>query len=113
MTSLSQLRQGIHRSWQGLTEGWRSLRERATHALTHFTPTRGSGDLETVAEQAMREGSRWGLLAADVVEKDDSVVVRLEAPGMEADDFDISVNDNYLVVRGEKQTNLKPAPRTA
>lgn len=103
MTSLAQLRQGMHRGWQGLTEGWRNLRERATHALTHFSPTRRSGDIETVADQAMLEGSRWGLLAADVEEKTDSVVVRLEAPGMEAEDFDISVDDNYLVVRGEKQ----------
>ena len=103
MTSLHQLRQGFHRGWQGVAEGWRHLRERASHALTRFNPSQPAGDLETVAEQAMLDGSRWGLLAADVEEQTDQVVVRLEAPGMEADDFDISVNDNYLVVRGEKQ----------
>ena len=100
MASLSQLRQGLHRSWQSMTEGWRHLRERASHALTHFSPARRHDEVETVADQAMQEGSRWGLLAADVEEKTDSVVVRLEAPGMEAEDFDISVDDNYLVVRG-------------
>jgi len=102
MSSLDQLRRGLHRTWHGLGEGWQHLRERATHALTRFAPSR-QGELETVADQAMLEGSRWGLLAADVEEKADSVVVRLEAPGMEADDFDISVEDNYLVVRGEKR----------
>jgi HSP20 family protein len=103
MSSLEQLRRGLHRSWHGLAEGWQHLRERATHALTPFSAARQHGEVETVADQAMLEGSRWGLLAADVEEKTDSVVVRLEAPGMEAEDFDISVDDNYLVVRGEKR----------
>lgn len=102
MTSLHELRQGLHRGWRSMTEGWRDLRQRASHALTRFSPPRHHGDLETLAEQATLDGSRWGLLAADVEEKTDSVVVRLEAPGMEAEDFDISVDDNYLVVRGEK-----------
>ena len=104
MTSLAQLRSGLHRGWQGLAEGWQHLRERATHALTRFTPTQPSGGLETVADQVMLGSSRWGLLAADVEEKADSVVVRLEAPGMEAEDFDISIEDDYLLVRGEKST---------
>jgi HSP20 family protein len=103
MSSLQQLRRGLHRTWDHLAEGWQHLRERAGHALTRFSPTRQSGAVETVADQAMLAGARWGLLAADVEEKADSVVVRLEAPGMEADDFDISVEDNYLVVRGEKR----------
>ena len=103
MSSLDQLRRGLHRTWHGLAEGWQHLRERAGHALTRFTPTRQDGTLETVADQAMLEGTRWSLLAADVEETADSVVVRLEAPGMEAEDFDISVEDNYLVVRGEKR----------
>jgi len=103
MSSLEQLRRGLHRTWDHLTEGWQHLRDRATHALTRFSPVRQQGELETVADQAMLEGSRWGLLAADVEENADSVVVRLEAPGMEADDFDIRVEDDYLVVRGEKR----------
>ena len=103
MSSLQQLRRGLHHTRDSLAEGWQYLRQRASHALTPFSPTRHHGEVETVAEQAMREGSRWGLLVADVEEKADSVVVRLESPGMEADDFDISVDDNYLVVRGEKR----------
>ena len=51
----------------------------------------------------MLQASRWALLAAEVYEADDAVQVRLEIPGMAGDDFDISVIDNYLVVRGEKQ----------
>ena len=103
MSSREQLRRGLHRTMHGLAEGWQHLRERAAHALTRFSPTRQHDDVETVADQAILKGSRWGLLAADVEEQADSVVVQLEAPGMEAEDFDISVEDNYLVVRGEKR----------
>ncbi len=103
MSSLQQLRRGLHHIGHSLAEGWQQLRDRAGQALTRFTPTRQQGKVETVADQAMLDGARWGLLAADVEETADSVVVRLEAPGMEAEDFDISVEDNYLVVRGEKR----------
>ena len=39
MTTLARLRQGMHYNWQGLREGWRNIRERATHALTRITQT--------------------------------------------------------------------------
>ncbi|MCB1674950.1 MAG: Hsp20/alpha crystallin family protein [Halioglobus sp.] len=45
----------------------------------------------------------WGVLAAEVFDDDDHILVRLEAPGLEKSDFDLEVLDNYLVVRGEKQ----------
>jgi HSP20 family protein len=47
--------------------------------------------------------SGWGLLAAEVFDDDDRVVVRLEVPGLDTDDFDLQVIDDYLVVRGEKR----------
>ena len=44
---------------------------------------------------------RWGL---EVDDKDDSVVIRAEAPGFEADDFDIQVSDNRLILRAVRKT---------
>jgi HSP20 family protein len=102
MSSLAQLREGLNRAWDSVAEGWQHLRQRASQALTRFNPIRHDDAVQTVSDQAMLRGARWGLLAADVEERDDSVVIRLEAPGMDKDDFDISVVDNYLVVRGEK-----------
>ncbi|HID48260.1 MAG TPA: Hsp20/alpha crystallin family protein [Chromatiales bacterium] len=102
MSSLAQLREGLNRAWDSMTEGWQQLRRRASQALTRFNPIRHGDDLQTVSDQAMLRGARWGLLAADIEERPESIVVRLEAPGMEKEDFDISVIDNYLVVRGEK-----------
>lgn len=105
MSSLAQLRKGLNRALDSVAEGWQHLGDRASQAVTHFNPTRHQDDIETVGDQIMLRGARWGLLAAEVEEKDDHVVVRMEAPGMESDDFDISVIDNYLVVRGEKQAH--------
>lgn len=47
--------------------------------------------------------SGWGVLACEVFDDDDRVVVRVEAPGMEKEDFDLQVIDDYLIVRGEKK----------
>lgn len=102
MSTLDQLREGLNRAWESVAEGWQELRGRAGHALTHFTPSRSKGELETAQEQLVGNSSRWGLLAAEVSENDSEVIVRLEAPGMESQDFDLQVVDDILVVRGEK-----------
>lgn len=103
MSTLAQIGHGLERAWGSLSEGWQQLRQRASDAITRFNPLSGRGELETADEQLMQRASRWGVMAADIEEHDDELVVRLEAPGMEPDDFDLSVIDDILVVRGEKQ----------
>ncbi|HKJ08321.1 MAG TPA: Hsp20/alpha crystallin family protein [Gammaproteobacteria bacterium] len=103
MSTLEQIRSGLGRAWETLSDGWQQLYRRAGHALTRFSPAPRSGTLETSEQQRVREGSRWALLAAEVHEDDRQLVVRLEAPGMEPGDFEIQVIDNILVIRGEKQ----------
>jgi len=49
-------------------------------------------------------GWRWGV---DVQDQDDTVVVRAEAPGFEAGDFDIQVADDRLVLRAAKKVETK------
>lgn len=49
-------------------------------------------------------GWRWGL---EVDDEDDKVVVRAEAPGFEADDFDLRVEDNRLVLRASMKMEAK------
>ena len=103
MSTLDQLRQGLGRTWESLSEGWQRLRESAGHAMTHFRPLSGQQELETWEDQVLRHSADWGLVAAEVREDDREVTVRLEVPGLEDDNFDISVVDHYLVVRGEKR----------
>ena len=103
MTTLRYVKDGLGRAWDSLAEGWQHLREHAASALTKFNPVKHTAEVETADEQIMRGATRWGLLAAEVREGRDEVVVRLEAPGMEPDTLNIFVADHYLVVRGEKR----------
>jgi HSP20 family protein len=43
--------------------------------------------------------------AVDVEETDKEIAVRAEMPGMKADDIDLSIHDNALIISGEKKEN--------
>jgi HSP20 family protein len=105
MSTIHQLREGLNDAWDTLVDGWQRLYRRAASAITRFSPGEKGESRDTAAggqDIAVRSVG-WGVLAAEVFDDDDTVVVRLEAPGMEKKDFDLQVLDNYLVVRGEKQ----------
>lgn len=102
MSTLSQIREGLSRAWDSITEGWRELREMAAEALTRFHPT-PSDDPDHALPQ--RRSVRWGVLAAEVADDSEHVVVKLEVPGMQAEDFDLEVVGDVLVVRGEKRVS--------
>jgi len=94
----------LRRSAEGfidtISEGWDWLRERGGAALTRFRPSRETAD-SAPPELWGRDG--WGLLAADLAETDDELIVRLEAPGLEEKDFSVSVVSGHLLLRGEKR----------
>ena len=104
MSTLHQLREGLNEAWDNLVDGWQRLYRRASGAITRFTPVRKAreNDKGSGREIDVRSAG-WGVLAAEVFDDDDKIVVRLEAPGLDKADFDLEVLDNYLVVRGEKQ----------
>ena len=102
MSTLNQLREGLTRAWETVTEGWRELVERAGDALTRFHPKHSGGDLVTREERLALRGARWSVLAAEVKVDDDVVEVDIEVPGMDPENFEIDVLDDVLVVRGEK-----------
>lgn len=110
MSTLDQMRSGLERAWDSIAEGWSQLRRRASQAVTRFTPSARSGELETGDEQFLRHTARWGLLAAEVQENDEEVSVSLEVPGMEPDGFDLQVVEgNVLVIRGDKRIERQQA----
>ncbi|MDH5544560.1 MAG: Hsp20/alpha crystallin family protein [Gammaproteobacteria bacterium] len=96
------IRQQLNRAWEHLADGWRHLTERASHALTHFHPHREPDGSDEV-HQLVSRSARWALLSAEVADNDNEVSVRLEVPGMDKQGFDIEVDEQYLVVRGEKR----------
>lgn len=100
-----ELRQGIESLWGTMAEGWDRLRHTAAGALTRFRP----GDKtelpqrEQIDDLLYLPGQHWAMLGGDVYEDDGRLVVRIEAPGLEKDDFDVQVQDGQLVIRGEKR----------
>jgi HSP20 family protein len=105
MATLHQLREGLNEAWDTLVGGWQRLYRRAAGAITRFSPGEQGATRDNAGEGrdiAVRSAG-WGVLAAEVFDDDDTIVVRLEVPGMEKGDFNVQVRDNYLVVSGEKQ----------
>ncbi|TNF82736.1 MAG: Hsp20/alpha crystallin family protein [Gammaproteobacteria bacterium] len=89
-----RIKEDFGNTWKRLAEGWRHLSGKAAHALTYFAPTR--------SDEAV-EDARWGILAADVTERDDAFLVELEAPGLEKEEIDVSVEDQRLIITGTKR----------
>lgn len=60
-------------------------------------------DWPTALEDVGR-GWHWGL---DVEDKEDSVIIRAEAPGFEAGDFDLRVSGDRLILRASRKAEAK------
>lgn len=89
-----RLKEDFGNTWKWLAEGWRHISAKAANALTYFSPSKNDD-----ASGVMR----WGLMALDVREEENHFVVELEAPGLDKEDFDVTVEDHRLVVTGTKR----------
>lgn len=101
---LEAMKESMGSLWNSLAEGWQHLRTSAASALTHFKPGSESSmpspaEVDDIAYLPTRG---WAMLGGDVFEDDKRLIVKLEVPGMEKQDFDIEVFDGRLVVTGEK-----------
>ena len=103
MTKLAeQLKPGADQAWESLSEGGRELSARASGALTRFRPAPASNAFIARDEGWLPFGG-WAFMAADVFDDDDKVIVRIEAPGMRREDFNVELQGDLLIVWGEKQ----------
>lgn len=99
----------ISRAWDSLSEGWRELLSRGSDSLTKFTrhkeeaPTKG-GALATFPS--------WSLLAGELEETAKDVLVRIELPGMDKDDCQITIEGNTLYLSGEKRFERETSDST-
>jgi len=120
MTHLAeQLKHGAGQAWESLTEGWRELGSRAGSALTRFwhdadgtRPANADGSKADVAGPADRwlPPARWSFMAVDVYGAHDKLVVRIEAPGMAQEDFQIEMSSpEMLSVLGRKRYDREHA----
>jgi len=103
---IDDIRQGFGSLRDSLAGGWERLRQGAAGALTRFRPGEQSklpASSEVDDPPYLPDATTWAMLGGDVFEDERRVVVRLEVPGMEREDFDLQVIDDVLVVRGVKK----------
>lgn len=93
-------RQEISRAWENLADGWHELLSRSSNALTHFT---GGKDSEQPSRGELANFPRWSLLAGELEETPKDVVVRVELPGLDKEDCQITLDGNVLYLSGEKR----------
>lgn len=99
MFKIDNLTNSLSRTWDTVSQGWNHLINNASNALTRFI----SSDEKESADNVPSSSPHWGLISADLYDGADKVVVKVEAPGLENDDFDISIVNNVLTIIGEKQ----------
>ena len=95
---MDRLKEDFGHTWKWLAEGWRNISSGAANALTYFSPTKSDDEPSSM---------RWGLMAVDVQEKDDHVLIELEAPGLEKDEIDVTVDGRRLIITGTKRYESK------
>jgi HSP20 family protein len=102
---LDEIKHGLSSFWDSVSDGWQHLRESASSSLTRFKPGRQT-DLPTqsqVDDRFYMPHVGWSMLGNDVFEDEKQIVVRLEIPGVSRDDIEVEVQDQSLVVFGEKR----------
>ena len=94
-----ELSKSLGEAWQNISEGWRELLNRSNSALTRFFPRKNAN--EKFDDRAAFP--IWAMLAGEVIDKDKSIIVHLELPGINREDCDIRIDDRTLRICGEKQ----------
>ena len=89
----------IGRAWDVVADGWRELFARSSNALTHFSHTR---DVSPPPGAIFAPYPRWSLLAGEVEETDQEIVVRIELPGMDKKDCQVTIDGKRLILSGRK-----------
>ncbi len=102
---IEDFRLGLQTARERLVSGWRHLMHTATGALTRFAPGARTRlpHLAKVTDDRFVPTVGWSMLGSDVFETEDRVVVRLELPGLQREDVDVEIEDDTLVVSGEKR----------
>ena len=102
---LEGIKEGLNSLWGSVADGWQRMRQSAAGALTRFKPGEHADvpAKRQVDDDFYLPTHSWSMLGGDVFEDERRLVVRLEVPGMDKDEFDIEVLDDALVVSGEKR----------
>jgi HSP20 family protein len=80
---------------------------------TDFVPTTFSSLIDRFFNDSLtRSGGSTFVPKVDIVETKEAFEVHVAAPGLNKDDFNIEVNDNYLTISGERKFEEEKKERT-
>lgn len=99
-TTGKSLGREFNRAWESLADGWRELLSRSGNALTHFSLHK---DKKEADENLPAAFPRWSVLAGEVEESATDLLVRIEVPGLDKEDCEITITGNTLQLVGSKQ----------
>ncbi len=91
-------------AWHSLADQFHHLEQRNNHALTPFQPiaSEPSEDGEGVVGNGKMPHPQWSLIPVDMLEIEESLVVSVEIPGLDASAISIAVEGNQLIITGNK-----------
>lgn len=94
-----------HHPLEFINDGWNALKDRAHLAITHFAPAEEtSAETSDSDPESKRQGS-WGVVATDLVARDNEVEVRCEIPGMNKNDIQVRIHGGRITIEGEKRVD--------
>lgn len=108
-------KQGVGSLWSAMSSGWRGLVARARQAWgQHRAPLRApagraADDEAGPLRNPVSRIKGWAFMSAAVLEDDRAVIVRIDAPGMQREDFSIEVQERALKVRGVRRSQFHQA----
>jgi HSP20 family protein len=86
---------------RGALTAWRPIQE-LDEIERHFEDLFSQSFQPIWRRMPVKDGE-W-MPAIDIFEKNDKFIVKAELPGMKQEDIDVSLNGNYLIVKGKKST---------
>jgi HSP20 family protein len=95
-----------HHTLPAMNEAWCGFREEIDRIFDRFADGFESVSLQPFARMQRRWGpgvSGFANLAVDVSETDKAYTVSAELPGMKEKDIEVSVSDDMLVIKGQKE----------
>lgn len=100
--------------WSAVSSGWRGLVDRARQAWGQHraplrTPAGRAGEEAGPLRNQVSRIKGWAFMSAAVLEDERAVIVRIDAAGMQREDFSIEVQERALKVRGVRRSPLHQA----
>ena len=102
---IAEWKRGLSEGLRSFASRWGPARRRDGGPITRYWPSRAPDSRPLDDADFVMRSPNWGLLAGEVFEDRDKVIVRLEAPGIEVKDFDLQVEGQALRVRGDKRSS--------